>query len=138
MNTDVPDFSQFAIGNGGVICVDKLSANSKKAISINAGNNCSIIIEEDVVVLGHLHIYMNDDSHLRIGKNLCLTGHNEMYLHEPSSILIGDNCLFASARLWTSDMHSIVDLKTGDRINPSKNINIGNNVWLGADAIILK
>ena len=40
-------------------------------------------------------------------------------------------------RLRTSDSHSIVDSK-GNRINYSKNIVVGNHVWVGLESLILK
>lgn len=38
----------------------------------------------------------------------------------------------------TTDSHSILDLKTGKRINPAKNISIGAHVWIGSHVVILK
>jgi acetyltransferase-like isoleucine patch superfamily enzyme len=34
-------------------------------------------------------------------------------------------------------MHSIIDAKTGDRLNPAKNIIIEDHVWIAADAKIM-
>jgi acetyltransferase-like isoleucine patch superfamily enzyme len=37
----------------------------------------------------------------------------------------------------TGDSHSILDM-SGNRINPSSNVVIGNHVWVGSRVIILK
>ena len=60
------------------------------------------------------------------------------FMHEPSTITIGKGCLFGDSDLWTSDMHSILDKKSGRRINPSADIVIGDRVWLGQGVLILK
>ncbi|MBC2776545.1 acyltransferase [Parasphingopyxis marina] len=54
------------------------------------------------------------------------------------SIDIGRRCLIASFRARTSDEHKIFDIETGDRINPSGNIKIGDDVWIGEDVLLLK
>ena len=38
----------------------------------------------------------------------------------------------------TGDGHAIVNKKTGERINPSKDVTIGNHVWIGMRGIFLK
>lgn len=40
--------------------------------------------------------------------------------------------------LRTGDSHSILNSETGERINPSEDIKIGNHVWIGQDVKILK
>ena len=40
--------------------------------------------------------------------------------------------------ITTSDMHSILDLETNQRINPARDISIGDKVWIGQRAMILK
>lgn len=37
-----------------------------------------------------------------------------------------------------SDIHSIVDLATGARINPARDIQVGERVWVGQRVLILK
>lgn len=62
-----------------------------------------------------------------------------LLMHEPSQIAIGHGCLFASETdISVSDMHSIIDLATGQRINQAKNININDRVWIGQRSLILK
>lgn len=62
-----------------------------------------------------------------------------IHMHEASSIVIGQDCMF-SGGIWldTSDNHSIIDVKTGRRINPCKPIEIGDHVWVGRMVTILK
>jgi acetyltransferase-like isoleucine patch superfamily enzyme len=36
------------------------------------------------------------------------------------------------------DLHSIVDVETGKRINPAADVSIGERVWIGQNALSLK
>ena len=38
----------------------------------------------------------------------------------------------------TGDKHSIVDMHTGERINPSRSVRIADRVWIGRGVQILK
>ena len=58
---------------------------------------------------------------------------------EGRSVSVGDDCLFAeNVRVWTSDLHSIVEAQTRNRVNLARNTKIGNRVWLGDGALVLK
>ena len=41
-------------------------------------------------------------------------------------------------RMDTSDMHSVLDAATGDRLNPPGDIEIGDHVWLGYGVYVMK
>lgn len=75
---------------------------------------------------------------IRIGE---FTTVEDAYLgaFEGTTITIGRDCMFsASVGLRTSDMHSILDAYSGARINPAKDISIGDHVWLARGVTILK
>lgn len=56
-----------------------------------------------------------------------------------SRIEIGRDCMFAyDIDVRTGDSHSIVESETGKRINPAANVRIGDHVWVGTHAILLK
>ena len=57
---------------------------------------------------------------------------------EASKVTIGKNGLFGPCQIWTSDFHSVIDNQTKIRINPPKDVVLGDHVWLGAQALILK
>ena len=59
-------------------------------------------------------------------------------MKENSSVYIGKDCMFSNGiKIFTSDMHSIIDLN-GNRINNSGDVIIGNHVWLCQDVKVLK
>lgn len=80
-------------------------------------NNCSIVIGDNTTIEG-AHIAVTEPN---------------------SSIYIGKDCMFsAGIDIRNGDSHSIIDKQTGKRINYAKDIEIGNHVWIGNGAQILK
>lgn len=76
---------------------------------------------------------------LTIGENTTFVNVHIAVIEPNSKVQIGRNCLFAyDIDIRTSDSHSIIDSKTGFRINFAKDINIGNHVWVTAHCNILK
>lgn len=75
----------------------------------------------------------------------CLGGHTAytqaptLLCSEQKHIFIGKNCLL-SLGIWfrTADPHLIYSIDTKKRVNPSKSIFIGDNVWIGQNSLILK
>ena len=56
-----------------------------------------------------------------------------------TKVEIGKDCMFsAQTILRTSDAHSIVNHEDGQRINQGKDVKIGDHVWVGYGANILK
>jgi acetyltransferase-like isoleucine patch superfamily enzyme len=69
----------------------------------------------------------------------CTAGTARMWLHEPACMTLGDDCMLASnVRLMVSDMHPIIDLDSGECVNPAADVHIGDHVWIGVGAIVLK
>ena len=100
-------------------------------------NFSSIEIGEHCVLNGQFRCRA-DHGHLRIG-NHTTSMWVQISLHEAGVIDIGKDCMFSGdVRMDVSDMHSILDISTGQRINPPDNISIGNHVWIGQGVSILK
>ncbi|WP_413228375.1 acyltransferase [Actinomyces trachealis] len=61
-----------------------------------------------------------------------------MSLAEATEIAIGDDCLISdSCRIRTDDSHPFYDAQTGRRINLSRDVFIGDHVWIGMEAVIM-
>lgn len=55
------------------------------------------------------------------------------------SITVGNDCMFSNnIIIRTSDAHTIYDLQTNERLNPAKDIIIGNHVWIAPNSRIMK
>jgi acetyltransferase-like isoleucine patch superfamily enzyme len=107
-----------------------ISGNLTGGAELKVGTNCSF---------GHAQIHIVRDARLLIGENCSFNGRINLFLHEPSMLTIGSDSLFGGdVLITTSDMHSIIDTETGERINWAEDIEIGERVWVGAHATILK
>lgn len=107
-------------------------------IDFTLGTGSSITVGADCV-LGYLFIYLAEGASVTVGAGCGFNGLIRLMAHEPGRIEIGQGCLFAGGTdLSVSDMHSIVDTTTGRRINPAGDISLGDRVWIGVDALVLK
>jgi acetyltransferase-like isoleucine patch superfamily enzyme len=123
-------------GNDGYLCLHEGSVNDD--FYIHVGSRVRIVIGANCR-LGKLQIYTTQDNNLTIGANASFNYQTRLHMHEPSSLEIGDDVLFADGvYITTSDMHSIVDAQTGERLNRSQNVVISDHVWLGMNVTILK
>lgn len=102
------------------------------------GNN-SIIFLNSSTKDYHLTVAINNNSTLYIGKNCYFNRDLHISLSEEKNCLIGNDCMF-SFGIWlrTADPHLIYDVITKERINNSKSIYIGDHVWIGQNALLLK
>lgn len=106
------------------------------------GNNNKVIIGKDVSFGADCIIRICGNNHaVKIGDRTsfnikCGIVASE---NEGTEIIIGEDCLFSYGIIVrSSDDHAVYDLNTGERLNPAKSIRIGNHVWVGPEAIIMK
>lgn len=106
------------------------------------GDNCHLSIKESKYKVNNTTINMTeaDNASISIGKNFsmaqgCIINRNVKEI----SVNIGDECMFsADIYIRSSDGHTIYDNNTGEALNKPQDINIGNHVWLGNGARVLK
>jgi acetyltransferase-like isoleucine patch superfamily enzyme len=73
---------------------------------------------------------------ITIGNNCRLNG---VYVHAQSAISIGDNCVIAAGvNIIDSNGHQVVSSNRTVGRDIPKPVFIGNNVWIGINAIVLK
>lgn len=105
-----------------------------------SGNYCKIHIDGGKEThIKNAEFWCEDNySEIIIGEKFWMEG-GHLAAIEGCSINIGDKCLFSSdIEVRTGDSHSILSLDTEKRINISKDVNIGNHVWIGAHSRLLK
>lgn len=124
-------------GKNNTIEFEKFSYFENLKITIN-GNDNTISIG-DFCYAKNLSITIEDNNNsIKIGKKTSIHGDTILSSIEGTSIEIGEDCMFSSnVDIRTGDSHSITDMD-GNRINSSRNIQIGNHVWLGTRTLILK
>lgn len=80
----------------------------------------------------------DDGNEIRIGDGTTVHGQTHLAAMESTRITVGSDCMFSSEiDIRTGDSHSIVN-GDGVRINPSKDVVIGDHVWIGTKVICLK
>lgn len=124
-------------GQNNRIIVESGAALRFGIISIR-GNNNTLIIRKDAEVNGCVFFFDDDGNTIDIGEKCTFTGKSEFITTEGTRIDIGRDCMFAyGIVLRTGDHHSIFN-DYGIRINQSLNIKLGEHVWIGQNAYILK
>ncbi len=89
--------------------------------------------------LAAIEVLAAKHGHIRIGARSGFTWSTSISLHEAGAVTIGEACLIASGVLLTvSDMHSIIDIESGMRINQAEDVIVGDRVWVGGEAKLLK
>lgn len=126
------------IGSGNRVRIGRPKNPTKTSLSIKLAGRSSLDIADEHQIQG-ARIFSIKGGSVTIGSNVTVRSNLRLLLHEASNITVGDDCLFASD-VWyaTSDMHSILDLETMERINPARDIAIGSHVWIGIGVKILK
>lgn len=146
----------YADDNGNFIVGTPKSAHASE-VTFNA-RNCRLEIAEGAI-LRNCHIQFDCDNgfcsigtmahyigfirvglgcKVVIGKGLTITNNCMITTAENTSVLIGEDCMFSSnIDIRSDDAHPIYDTATGIRVNKSKDILIGDHVWLGAHVAVL-
>lgn len=102
--------------------------------TIVIGSNCSAV---------HTYFHIEQDGNeIHIGDGTTLHGRDCQGIHmaadEGSRIRVGKDCMLAhSTQIRSTDSHSIVDMQ-GKRLNPAKDVIIGDHCWIGLQCILLK
>lgn len=80
----------------------------------------------------------DDDSAIYIGEDFTMEG-GEIAAIEGCRVNIGRDCMFsAGIDIRNGDSHVLLSTETGERTNPSRDITIGNHVWLTRNVSVLK
>ena len=102
------------------------------------GNNNTISIGKECL-LNNVTLWIEDNNNeISIGDKTTFHGETHLAAIEGTKIAIGEDCMFSSNILFqTGDSHSIIDIEN-NRINSSRDIRIGNHVWVGTRVTCLK
>ena len=124
-------------GDNNILYIGKNSLLRNCHISIN-GNNNVLHIGDDCVVNSTSIILDNEGTEIRIGNKTSI-GKAQIVSLEPYKIEIGEDCMLSyDIEIRNTDSHKIYDKNANKRINEGNSVRIGNHVWLGMRAIVLK
>ena len=107
-------------------------------IEINGSHNTLIIHEHPIFTEGGRIIIDDNNNLLEIGKNAAFVNVLFTVRDNGGKIVVGKDCLFsAQVIIRNSDGHSMLNAE-GKRINPGRDVVIGDRVWIGYGGNILK
>lgn len=134
---DTSDGTITITGDGSHVLIGD-GANAFERMSLTCGPGSTVHIGHGVR-LASVQIYVCPRTKLLIGHHSAFANEGQIFVHETQPITIGHNCLISEGvNFWVSDAHSIIDLETGRRINPSRPIHVGHRVWLGRNVSVFK
>lgn len=103
---------------------------SGTANTVSIAPNCNLLNSTIVVHGNHCSV--------TIGKSTTVGSMYMVCMGQDNSIAIGEDCMIAdNVDIWATDAHPVFNEKN-EVCNPSKPIVIGNHVWLGKYAKVLK
>lgn len=126
-------------GNDNLIKIHPKVRLRRVKIEVFGSNNKLIINEGVKCYEGGYILFEGDNCTIELGRKTTIGSANIFCGESDTSIFIGKDCMLSrDIRLTTSDFHSIIDLGTRKRINPPKNIKVGDHVWIGNGSTIGK
>jgi len=113
-------------------CIDDLRITFRgNHNTVKIGRGCSFYRSNSIFIQG-------DGNAVVIGDDVTFDQNVSIVCCEGTRVEIGSDCIFANGvRIRTSDQHGIYD-RDGNRVNPAKDVRIGNHVWCGASVIVIK
>lgn len=145
---DLPRVKLRIAGSGNRIQIGKLKPGSGELLVDICGTDCEVTLGEGIAIGDSLDIVVGQDHpnfgevracRVSIGADTSFGSASLVSYNSNSSIAIGEKCMVAFAvNIYNTDAHPIVDAATGKILNNPKDLVIGNHVWIGAHATILK
>lgn len=100
------------------------------------GSGSLVEIGRDNWIGGDMELAINSESYFTTGERCTFESINAA-THE-GGISIGNDCMISvRVNMQQFDSHPIFDVSSGERINASKSITVGNHVWVGFEAFLL-
>lgn len=126
----------FSGRNNVLFCGKKVRLNNTN-IKFSGSNSIVYLCENYNDYKLNVNVYNNNVFYS--GKDNYFNGVMNVILSEQKHFFIGNDCLL-SFGIWVrnADPHLIYDAESRQRINPTKSIFIGDHVWVGQSAMILK
>lgn len=125
-------------GRGNTLTVGAWTVIDDLKLSIQGSNN-RIVIGDDVRILSGVFHVEDDDTLLEIGDGSLLINTRIGLTESGSAIRIGRHGMIApNVDIRNGDSHAIYDGETRLRINKASDVVLGDRVWVGARAMLLK
>lgn len=132
---DIKDYAECIIGDSACFAGEN---------NIIIDDYAEYIIGTNCIMSDKTIIHLCEKAKCLIGNNFSIGPMGHFELDRYTSVCFGNDCIFSyDILLRSQDGHSIFDVRTGENINSTPEINqnrkivIGNHVWVGMRATIL-
>lgn len=123
-------------GSGNKVTLSGEIYNCKINVS---GNNNTIIIKNNCKIYNTTIFLNSHNSVLSIDEDSTIGSGCIVCMGAGKNISIGKRCMFGDCiDVWNTDSHPIYSLETKQIINCSKDVFIGDDVWIGKYVVVLK
>ena len=124
--------------NSKVILCEPIPKFSRCKIKVK--DKSEVYIGSSEGFIKRLEIIMDSEQKCHIGNEFFTFGCEIIFAEGKNlSVTIGDNCMFAkNILIRPTDGHAIYDKFSKELHNPSKDIVIGNNVWIAGNSAVMK
>lgn len=125
-------------GKGNVLYLEDSVRLENTTLNFN-GDHALIYLSSNTKHAYKIHIDAWRETRVFFGRDNYFNGVLTGIVSERKNLVVGNEGVF-SFGIWmrTADPHLIYDCDSFERVNPSKSILIGDHVWLGQNALILK
>jgi len=128
--------SKILIKSGGRLLIGIDGWFPKNHTQLFMGENSTFIVDGKVNLGTGVTISLEQNTVLEIGNGTFINPNSEIYVRD--KISIGSNCAISwNVTILDSDSHAVID-ENGVEKNRNSPVSIGNNVWIGTGATILK
>lgn len=130
--------SIFLTGNDNKVIIGHGVVLNNTKIRISGINNTLLIKDRVIFHNGKLITLENEGNTLEIGEDTDFQGCSFIVREYGTKVIVGNNCMFsANIFVRNGDSHTIYNAKN-EKINPAKDVIIGDRVWIGHSVTILK
>lgn len=126
-------------GSNNRLTVHPESALTRLTVTFHGDNGVVNIGHNSTVGKPQLNLRVGHRSRISLGDNVSTTTMLFVSAVEGTAVAIGDDVMCATHnQIRTDDSHGIYDVTSRERINPALDVTIGDHVWLGYEAMVLR
>ena len=124
-------------GEGNTIDVQGSFVLGARFVIHGSGNR--IVIHSDCSMNDNSEFScFGDNGSIEVGRGSTSQG-SIVQSHQGAGVSIGEDCLLAwQSGFLTGDFHDVFSVTDGSRVNTPQGISVGNKVWVGSKACVLK
>ncbi|MBR5657534.1 MAG: acyltransferase [Prevotella sp.] len=126
-------------GRGCKVSIGRRSRLNHCVLTLR-GDSCVLVIKGGTTMINHTLLDMyRDHSSIIIGSSFSMEG-GQIEAMDGKAITIGNNCMFSrDVSICNGDNHPIYVVgQPNEQVNLSADVSIGNHVWIGFHARVLK